>query len=223
MTYNALVEEWPGEYSVYFRELPGCVVSALTFEELDDKLPQGVADHLSWLARWGLADGSATQDSVVIAERVPAIPVKDDLAGPIFQADLAPVTVAEVDYALRVAELARAELMRHYSNMPFERREEPSAPGEWSTAEHLRHLAESEVWYVAVLERSGEGISVELPPDPLAALDVSAAHADAVLQGLGEEDRSRVYERNGVQWTAAKVLRRLVGHLREHYPWVAAM
>jgi len=103
----------------------------------------------------------------------------------------------------------------------LDRRNVPPTPGQWTATEHMRHIAEAEVWYVEALEQPGGGTQVELPPDPVAALEVSSAHAEAVLRGLSEAAASQVYERQGEQWTAAKVLRRMVGHLREHYAGIA--
>jgi hypothetical protein len=40
------------------------------------------------------------------------------------------------------------------------------------------------------------------------------------LRGLSPEDRVRVFTHEDEEWTAAKVLRRMTAHLREHYPWM---
>ena len=43
---------------------------------------------------------------------------------------------------------------------------------------------------------------------------------EAVLRGLTPEQRSRLYLHGEAEWTAAKTLRRMTKHLREHYPWM---
>jgi hypothetical protein len=43
---------------------------------------------------------------------------------------------------------------------------------------------------------------------------------ELILRGLTPEVRERVYTHEGEDWTAAKVLRRMTSHLREHYPWM---
>jgi hypothetical protein len=121
-----------------------------------------------------------------------------------------------------VASLARAALLSAYSNIPLDRRDIEPAPGEWSPRRQLSHVAGSEVWYADALVRPGEGTQVDLPPDPVAALGISAAHIEAVLRSLSPEAAGHVIERDGEQWTAAKVIRRMVGHLREHYQDLAA-
>ena len=43
------------------------------------------------------------------------------------------------------------------------------------------------------------------------------------LRGLTAEQRARVYIHGEAEWTAAKVLRRMTEHLRDHYPWMQAI
>lgn len=43
------------------------------------------------------------------------------------------------------------------------------------------------------------------------------------LRGLPAEQRTRVYIHGEAEWTAAKVLRRMTEHLRDHYPWMQAI
>lgn len=223
MTYYALVEEWPEGWRAYFRELPGCIALGSAQEDLSRRLRPAVIDHLKWLAQWGLTGPVPADLEVVVGERLPALELADDVAGPVFQADLTPPSSVELEETLRIASLARAALLSAYNNIPIDSKETPPAPGEWSAAEHIRHVAESEIWYVSALERGEGGTQVELPPDPVAALEVSAAHVEAVLRGLPEEAHSTVYDRDGAQWTSAKVLRRMVGHLREHYPTITTL
>lgn len=223
MTYYALVEEWPDRWLAYFRELPGCIALVSEPEDLNHRLRPAVVDHLKWLAQWGLTGSVPADLEVVVAERLPPVRLPDDLAGPLFQADLTPTTPVEIEEALRIASLARAALLSAYNNIPIDSKEIQPAPGEWSAAEHMRHVAESEIWYVSALEPGEGGTRVELPPDPVAALEVSAAHVEAVLRELSEEAHSTVFDRSGAQWTSAKVLRRMVGHLREHYPTITEL
>jgi hypothetical protein len=43
------------------------------------------------------------------------------------------------------------------------------------------------------------------------------------LRGLTPEQRAHVYIHGEARWTAAKTLRRMTEHLRDHYPWMQAI
>jgi predicted RNase H-like HicB family nuclease len=49
MVLYTLIEEWPDESLVCFRELPGCFSTAPTTEEAGQKAPEAIADSLRWL------------------------------------------------------------------------------------------------------------------------------------------------------------------------------
>jgi hypothetical protein len=44
-----------------------------------------------------------------------------------------------------------------------------------------------------------------------------------LLRGLSPAERERIFLHEGEEWTAAKVLRRMTEHLREHCPWMVAI
>jgi hypothetical protein len=43
---------------------------------------------------------------------------------------------------------------------------------------------------------------------------------ESFLRGLTPEQRAHVYIHGEARWTAAKTLRRMTEHLRDHYPWM---
>ena len=49
MKFYALVEEWPDESLVCFRELPGCFSAAPTTEEAIQKAPEAITAYIRWL------------------------------------------------------------------------------------------------------------------------------------------------------------------------------
>ena len=51
MRFYALVEDWPGESKAYFRELPGCLSSAPTYEEAVKTAPVAILTFLKWLKK----------------------------------------------------------------------------------------------------------------------------------------------------------------------------
>jgi hypothetical protein len=85
---------------------------------------------------------------------------------------------------------------------------------------------ESESFYVSRLE------SQPAPAQPTPAMTAdeismkifeNAMDSELLLRELTPEQRTQIFNHDGEAWTAAKVLRRMAQHLREHYPWMLAM
>ena len=51
----------------------------------------------------------------------------------------------------------------------------------------------------------------------------NAIDSELLLRDLTSDQRVHVFIHDGESWTAAKVLRRLAQHLREHYPQMQEM
>jgi predicted RNase H-like HicB family nuclease len=218
MRFNALVEDWPGESMAYFRELPGCFSSAPTYEEAVKVASETISAFLKWSKENDLVlieeyDGEI---EVVVTERLLAV---NDEAGPVFKADLPPPDDAEIDNSLNVAAVARAALLELYDGVPVELRDRSTSPDGWSLMQHLHHIFEAEAWFISRLtEHPTATFGNALPPDLSMALFENAMDYELFLRGLSPEDRERVFTHEGEEWTAAKVLRRMTAHLREHYP-----
>jgi DNA-directed RNA polymerase specialized sigma24 family protein len=92
---------------------------------------------------------------------------------------------------------------------------------EWSLTQHLTHVVETEAWYASRLtDTPSANPGRDLQSDVSMALFDNAMDVELLLRGLTPEQRGRLFLHNGEEWTAAKVLRRMVQHLREHYPWM---
>ena len=213
MALRALIEVWSGEAGIYIHELPGVYAAGSTTDDALLLLPDVVEQHLAWLASHGFDVGTAPVE-IAIAEVLPAV---DGRRGPLFDADREPATSRSIEQALQVARLARRDLIDVYRAVSEVRRSQASAPGTWSMAEHLLHVAEMERFYLNCLPWGPDAL---LPADPVRALQSSAQLADSTLHAVRDEQRDAVYPSNGEQWTLAKVLRRMTGHLREHLPWL---
>ena len=222
MRYYALVEDWPGEIMAYFPELPGCFSSAPTYEEALKAAPAAISSYLDWLKKNDLTiiedDGKI---DVVIKERLPAV---NGQIGPLFEADLPPPDDVEIENALNVAAAARAALLELYDSVPPEKRNRSISPDSWSITQHLHHILESEDWYISRLaEHPSTTFDNPLPPDLSMSLFDHAMDHELFLRELSPAERERVFTHEGEEWTAAKVLRRMTEHLREHYPWMVAI
>ncbi len=225
MQFHALLEEWPGESIAFFRELPGCFSSAPTTDEALKAAPAAIEAYFGWLKENNivLVEEEITPIEVVLSERLSSL---GQHAGPLFQADLAAPTDLEIDNALNVAATARAQIIEMVANVPEHLHNVAPTPTSWSLHQHLQHLMENESFYVSRLE------SQPAPAQPTPALTAdeismkifeNAMDSELLLRDLTPAQRTQVFTHDGEAWTAAKVLRRMAQHLREHYPWMLAM
>ncbi len=219
MQFYALIEEWPGECMAHFRELPGCYCSAPTCEEMVAAISGSVVDYFKWLKANNIAVLEEFDGVIDVVEKEHIL-VKDGEAGPRFEADLPPPGDAEIDNALNVAAAARAAILELYEPLLPEQQNRRLSPDSWSLAEHLQHLYEAEAWYISRLEEQPNGDFPATTDLTMAFFD-KAMDYELLLRALTPEQRQRVFVHDGVEWTAAKVLRRMTGHLREHYAWMA--
>ena len=223
MRYFALVEDWPGESMVYFRELPGCFSSKPTYEEALKAAPAAIASYLNWLKKNDLSivEENDGKIEVVVKERLAAL---NDQIGPRFETDLAPPGDVEIDNALDVAAAARAEVHELYESVPQQYRYISKSPGAWSLTQHLQHIVESEAGYISCLAEQPAATSGSALPSNLSmALFDNAMDHELLLRGLSPAERERIFMHEGEEWTAAKVLRRMTEHLREHYLWMVTI
>lgn len=218
MQFFALAEEWPGESILYFRELPGCYCSALTYEQVVKAAPGMIADYLNWVKANGIVVLDEFDGSIEVIEKE-HITVREGEPAPCFEADLFAPDDAEIDKALNVAAAARATILELYEQVPRDRQRLRPTPESWSLVEHLDHLVESEAWYVSRLEEH-PAEDFPISGDLEMAFFDKAMDYELFFRDLSPELRQRVFTHNGEQWTAAKVLRRMTEHLREHYPWM---
>lgn len=114
MEWFALVEEWPNESLVSFRELPGCLPTAPTAEKAIQKAPEAIAEYLRWLKQNKIffLEEEINSITVVVKERLRA-----DRVGPCFEAELVAPTDREMANALTVAATAHALLADLYNEV----------------------------------------------------------------------------------------------------------
>ncbi len=221
MDFYALVEEWPDESLVSFRELPGCLSTAPTAQEAIEKAPEAIAAYLLWLQQHTIFCLEEEIDSinVVVKERLRA-----DRVGLRFEADLAAPTDREIANALTVARAARAQLAELYNEVLSAQRSSAFTPGEWSLTDHLQHILKAEAYYVGCLnDQPPEAILPVAETELPMKLIENGMNYETFLRGLTPEQRAHVSIHGEAQWTAAKVLRRLTEHLRDHYAGMQAI
>ena len=221
MDLYALVEEWPHESLVSFRELPGCLSTAQTAEEAIQKAPETITDYFLWLKQNKLffLEEKITPINVIVKERIRA-----DRVGPRFESELVAPTDREMMIALNVAATARALLAELYNDVLPAQRSCAFKPGEWSLTDHLQHILQAEAHYVGCLsDQPAEAMPRVTEAELSTRLIENGMSYGTFLRGLSAEQRARVYIHGEAEWTAAKVLRRMTEHLRDHYPWMQAI
>lgn len=220
MDVYALIEEWsdPDESIVFFRELPGCFVTAPTTREAIQQAPGAIADYARWLKQNKIffLEGNVSSINVVVKEILRA-----KLAGPRFASDLPAPTDQEMDNAFQVAATARAMLAHLYNEVVPAQRSCVAKPGEWSLTDHLEHILKADAHYVGCLSEQVPEALLPVPEEelPLRLIENGRTY-ETVLRGLTPFQRTRIYIHGEAEWTAAKTLRRMTKHLREHYPWM---
>lgn len=214
MILRALVELWLNETGIYIDRLPGVYASGENEPAALSALPDAVEQHLAWLASHGGFEMPGEALEIEIAERLPA---REGRYGPLFESDRVPVSDEDIEQALRVAALGRRDLIDLYRSVSAMRRNSTPADGGWSIAQHLRHVAELDLFYVTAFS---SGPWPSLPDDPVQALQTSATFVQQVIHKAARERPADVIEHGGEEWTVAKVLRRVTAHVREHEPWV---
>lgn len=223
MQFYALLEEWPGESIVFFQTLPGCFSAASLGADALKAAPLAIETYLGWLKENNatIVEGEVEPLEVVLAEHLRS---NGSACGPLFQADLATPDDLEMQNALNVAATTRALIIEMISLVPEHVYEQPSIPGSWSLARHLRHILEREDWYVSRLtdQPALVGYASSMNADDISMqIFENAMDSELFLQNLTPDERARVFVHDGESWTAAKVLRRMTHHLREHYAWMA--
>src|SRR5712692_5004997 len=205
MELYALVEVWPNESLVSFRELPGCLSTAPTAEEAIQKASEAIADYLRWLKQNTIffLEEEINSINVVVKERLHA-----DRVGPRFEAELVAPTDREMANALTVAATARVLLAELYNEVLPAQRSRAFKPGEWSLTEHLQHILKAEAHYVGCLnDQSPEAMLPVTETELAMKLIENGMNYGTFLRGLTAERRAHVYIHGEAEWTAAKVLR----------------
>jgi len=216
-----VVRRADGSADGWVADLPGCRATAGSLDEMRQLLPVVVAEHLAWLAGHG---EPVSPEGPFAFEVVEDTESRGEFA---FESDKPPLTAAELERGIRHAAYAHADLLQAAARLPdavLDWRPPASSvkvdqifPDVRSIRQMLEHVAATEAFfYVGNLsDEPRPGPAAEAPP--LAELHSMTA---ARLQALPAEALARVFRRAGprgeMEWTARKVLRRIVSHKRFH-------
>jgi predicted RNase H-like HicB family nuclease len=219
MKYRVAIAKRPdGSADAWVVDLPGCRAAAGSLRDAMDLLPVVVGDHLAWLAGHGEnVDAAAPFDHELIEET-------EARGEYVFGFDREALSRDELETAVRHAGYAHADLLSQLDGLPdvvldwvppaTSVKIDQIFPDVRSIQMMLEHLAVVEAnYYIGSLsDEPGERIDV-----PLTELHASS---EGRLRALSDETLGRLYTRVGprgeMQWTARKVMRRIISHKRFH-------
>ena len=218
VTYGSYVHAW-------VLDLPGCLVGGRDLDQVAHMLPVVIAEHAAWLRSHGETVGESGAWEVAQTVDVAAAPGGD----PCFDAERTPLARRDLDRLIARMEYARADLLDGVRQLPDAVLDwEPPAsaigsfdawaPGVRTIRDIVRHVFQFEVYYRDGLRDGAAKGIFEKVADPA----IEGARTVDLLRSLTEEDRGRVYQpirpaqTVAEEWTARKVLRRIISHERAH-------
>ncbi len=220
MKHSVAIASYGGNVQAWLLDLVGCIVGGSDLHDAEAKLPLAIAEHIAWLSSHGEAIDATTDFEIV-----ETMNATGDFC---FAAERAPLSADELETLIARAGYARADLISAIELLPDAILDwEPPAsafasfdawaPDVRSIRGLMRHVLQFEIYYRDGLrDGPAKGIS-ERPTDAGGEHDVTARF----LRSLSDADR-RVFrpERPGhaesEEWTARKMLRRLISHDRAH-------
>ncbi|HEY8496767.1 MAG TPA: DinB family protein [Limnochordales bacterium] len=220
-----------GRAEAWVATRPGCVVFADSEADARRQIPTAVAEYDAWLEGWGLSGlwdipeikvpaVQGIQTGVRIVERVPVGEslVQGNTAA-FFQWDSSPPTTAEIEATLRLLERSRQELLATLRRLAPEQLSLRPGGGQRTVEDIVRHVATVEWWYMSQIVPFPVPDDGEFPEDVEGVLAWIRARVAERLRSLSDEERARISvpdPESGEQWSARKVLRRLIYHELYH-------
>jgi predicted RNase H-like HicB family nuclease len=221
-----------GECLAHVLELPGCVLRTASEETAQARLPATIHDHLAWLRRHGeVVDDPPEPITIQIRDTSHGFgPFRRGDRAALFPPDHRPLSRAELEHHLRLATHTRADLLASLTSVEDEVLDWQPTPDEMSVRAILRHVGNTEQWYVSRLVPP-ETLPPEWADDdqlPLFPfLDMERRTALERLRRLTDDELAATFypthwtDHPHEPWTARKALRRLLEHEREHTAHIA--
>ena len=215
-TYRVGIAHRPGAVDGWVLDLPGCRAIGSDRDEVIALLPAVIAEHLVWLRRHAETEADPADAGFEVVEEV------ETAADFAFDADKEPLSVEALETGIRRSQHAFADLSA-YVSLPdtlLDWRVQPTAvkidanyPDVRSIREMLAHASGSSGFF-----GRNVGDAPWTAPAVASPSDVPALR-EAVfgrLRALTADELAKVYRRDEREWTARKLVRRLINHERFH-------
>jgi hypothetical protein len=218
MRYRLALEDIePQHWIAWMLDLPACFSSARTEKEALERAPDRIAQYYSWITdhdpSMSVPNGPFEIEVVETFHSFPCPEDPDYIVNAFFEDDRRPLTVWDVDVALRLFNWTRQDL---YSLLDSARPDQLHATIDNEVHKSILgivgHIAHAENWYFNHLDLGLE--PSELPEDALERLDVVRANTHSQLVELIGMDT--IAENYGEHWSPCKVVRRALWHESDH-------
>ncbi len=226
-SYDVYLEIGPkGVAMAHVLTLVGCFTKANSSEAALDAVPQAIWDYWAWLRQHGemLAEPEGTTMRVAeISEGLGPFQQGDKAA--LFAPEREPIGVAEMETYLRRWGFARADLLTLTPNVSDYLLDWQAKEGEMSIRQILRHVGNTNEWYVSRLVDPATLPSQWQGDAQLQIFRFLAMEQRTVterMHKLTAQERAQVTyptkltDHPDEPWTARKALRRMIEHEREH-------
>jgi len=219
--YLGLEDIEPRHWIAWVFDLPGCFSTAVTPDDAVDQAPSAISAYHDYVTardhpRLDNGDGDGDGDIIVasVAETFHSYVSEGDyIVNAFFADDQRPVTSSEVTEVLWLLDQSRRDLLSVVVPLSAEQRGRVLAgEARGSIDGILDHIAVAEWWYWSRIGRAP--VRENLSSDSLHKAEQIRAWTRAHLPSLVAD--SQVTELMGEQWSARKVLRRILWHERDH-------
>ncbi len=218
MVYRLGVEDIePNHWVAFVFDHPGCFSSAATQEEAIANAPARIVEYFEWLANYDCTAPTRNAAIEVKVEEVfHAYPSADDpsyIVNALFEGDCKPLTRPEIDTGLAIYGYAAHDIKALIEKIPATHLNRSLASDDKnSIAKILDHVAWAEYWYFARLNLAFP--RNEMSGDALMKLDLVRKQTQAQMPNL--VGYALIVDKIGEKWSARKVLRRTLWHIRDH-------
>ncbi len=206
-------------------EHPGCFAYGRDSGEAQSTFLQAVRDYAAWIGRHAASwleadliemDVEETFDVYFVdsgfelAERGPQTSMVESF----FRHDWKPLTATDIERALRLLAWSRADLLDTVKGLSEAKLNQTYGGERWSINGILKHIGGAEWWYQERIGYPYPENEKDMAADPLARLEATRAHFNALLPKL--EGVHKVIGLEGELWSPRKTLRRALWHERDH-------
>lgn len=212
------MEEDPGkQYTAWALNFPGCFAYGTDQAEALLALPRKLLEFDYWIRLhtdqpWFQLDGIDVHvDETFTVTRIDFEGEEYEINA-FYKDDLRPLTNHEVDQTSQILRWQQEELLAGIEFLDTEKLNRVEQGQRWSILGIVRHLAFTELCYMQNL-----GLTIPDIPrdkDPIFIFEQSYKALISALPGLVSNPRFRDYGKE--RWSARKLIRRTLGHRRDH-------
>ena len=204
-----------GSAMAHVPALPGCFTAGLNEDVALGRLPQAITDYYAWLKYHNEPVPDPIEPIELEVAEVTASGGEPGDAEAFFQADGTPLTAADLAAMLRLMTYSRQDLIHLFSGLTGEilnwkPGRDNNGQEVWDISDILDHIASAERFYAS-----------RLNTDTKAMLQDARNAVVERLSTLDDNGLEAVAEHAGEQWSARKVVRRVMEHEREHMGHIA--